>query len=119
MTEVSPPPAPEALPEDVAAVVKNWHGVTARLHPLLRTYLKGARLKALGGAKLGIIAATPTGEAFLKEEAHLREIRNVIFQDTGKEMEILVACAGSDPHKDVGAIDIEQLIHTEIEYEDE
>ena len=115
----APPPAPEALPEDVAAVVKNWHGVTARLHPLLRTYLKGARLKALGGAKLGIIAATPTGEAFLKEEAHLREIRNVIFQDTGKEMEILVACAGSDPHKDVGAIDIEQLIHTEIEYEDE
>ena len=115
----APPPAPEALPEDVAAVVKNWHGVTARLHPLLRTYLKGAQLKALGGAKLGIIAATPTGEAFLKEEAHLREIRNVIFQDTGKEMEILVACAGSDPHKDVGAIDIEQLIHTEIEYEDE
>ena len=55
----------------------------------------------------------------MKEEAHLREIRNVILQDTGKEMEILVACRESDPHKDVGAIDIEQLIHTEIEYEDE
>ena len=115
----APPPAPEALPEDVEAVVKNWHQVTNRLHPLLRTYLKGARLKALGGGKLGIIAATPTGEAFLKEEAHLREIRNVILQDTGKEMEILVACAQTDPHKDVGAIDIEQVIHTEIEYEDE
>ena len=99
--------------------MKNWPGVTARLHPLLRTYLKDAGLKALGGGKLGIIAATPTGEAFLKEEAHLREIRNVILQDTGKEMEILVACRESDPHKDVGAIDIEQLIHTEIEYEDE
>lgn len=115
----APPPAPEALPEDVQEVVKNWPGVTARLHPLLRTYLKDAGLKALGGGKLGIIAATPTGEAFLKEEAHLREIRNVILQDTGKEMEILVACRESDPHKDVGAIDIEQLIHTEIEYEDE
>ena len=115
----APPPAPEALPEDGQEVVKNWPGVTARLHPLLRTYLKDAGLKALGGGKLGIIAATPTGEAFLKEEAHLREIRNVILQDTGKEMEILVACRESDPHKDVGAIDIEQLIHTEIEYEDE
>ena len=115
----APPPAPKALPEDVQEVVKNWPGVTARLHPLLRTYLKDAGLKALGGGKLGIIAATPTGEAFLKEEAHLREIRNVILQDTGKEMEILVACRESDPHKDVGAIDIEQLIHTEIEYEDE
>ncbi len=115
----APPPAPEALPEDVRTVVQNWPAITARLHPLLRTYLKDAGLKALGGGKLGIIAATPTGEAFLKEEAHLREIRNVICQDTGKEMEILVACVQNDPHGDVGAIDIEQLIHTEIEYEDE
>ena len=100
-------------------MVKNWHGVTARLHPLLRTYLKGARLKALGGAKLGIIAATPTGEAFLKEEAHLREIRNVIFQDTGKEMEISWPAPGAIPIRMWARIDIEQLIHTEIEYEDE
>ncbi len=118
-TPEAPPPAPEALPEDVQDVVKNWHRVTGRLHPLLRTYLKDARLKALGGNKLGIIAATPTGEAFLREEAHIREIRNVILQDTGKEMEILIACAQNDPHADVGAIDIEQLIHTKIEYEDE
>ena len=76
-------------------------------------------MKALGGNKLGIIAATPTGEAFLREEAHIREIRNVILQDTGKEMEILIACAQNDPHADVGAIDIEQLIHTKIEYEGE
>ena len=117
-SEVSPP-APEALPEDVRAVVKNWHNILNRLHPLLRTYLKDAQLKDPGGGRLGIVTATPTGEAFLKEEAHLREIRNVILQDTGKNMEILVACAGSDPHKEVGAIDIEQVIHTEIEYEDE
>lgn len=115
----APSPAPEALPEDVLEVVKNWSNILNRLHPLLRTYLKDAKLKDPGGGRLGIITATPTGEAFLKEEAHLREIRNVILQDTGKNMEILVACAGSDPHKDVGAIDIEQVIHTEIEYEDE
>ena len=113
----APPPAPEALPEDVRAVVKNWHNILNRLHPLLRTYLKDAQLKDPGGGRLGIVTATPTGEAFLKEEAHLREIRNVILQDIGKNMEILVACAGSDPHKEVGAIDIEQVIRTELVYE--
>lgn len=109
---------PKALPEDVETVVKNWHNLLNRLHPLIRTYLKGARLKALGEGKLGILAATPTGESFLKEEAHLREIRGVILQDTGKDMEIQVACAENDPHREVGVIDIEQVIHTEIEYED-
>lgn len=114
----APAPPPKALPEDVETVVKNWHNLLNRLHPLIRTYLKGARLKALGEGKLGILAATPTGESFLKEEAHLREIRGVILQDTGKDMEIQVACAENDPHREVGVIDIEQVIHTEIEYED-
>lgn len=117
--EEAPPPAPEALPEDVREVVKNWHSVVNRLHPLLRTYLKGARLKALEGGKLGIITETSTGEMFLKEGAHLQEIRSVIQRDTGKDMEILVACAESDPHTEVGAIDIEKVIHTEIEIEEE
>ena len=112
-------PAPKSLPEDVQNVVKNWHNVLNRLHPLLRTYLKDAQLKAVGDGKLGIIAATPTGEAFLKETRHIQEIKNVILQDTGKDMEILVACMENDPHAEVGAIDIEQVIHTEIEFEDE
>ena len=55
-----------------------------------------------------------------KLTAHVeQEIRNVILQDTGKDMEILVACIENDPHAEVGAIDIEQVIHTEIEFEDE
>ena len=116
---VPAPPAPKSLPEDVQNVVKNWHNVLNRLHPLLRTYLKDAQLKAVGDGKLGIIAATLTGEAFLKETRHIQEIKNVILQDTGKDMEILVACMENDPHAEVGAIDIEQVIHTEIEFEDE
>ena len=48
-----------------------------------------------------------------------KQYENVILQDTGKDMEILVACMENDPHAEVGAIDIEQVIHTEIEFEDE
>lgn len=112
-------PAPQALPEDVEAVVKNWNGIVSRLHPLVRTYLKGARLKALGENRLGIVTATATGEGFLKEERHLQEIAAMIREDTGKEVELQIASAETDAHKDVGAIDIEQLIHMEIEIEEE
>lgn len=114
----APPVAPKALPEDVQNVVKNWYNVMNRLHPLLRTYLKDARLKALGDNRLGIVAATLTGEDFLKEPAHLAEIQAVIQKDTGKEMELVIASMENDPNSDIGAIDMEQLIHMEIEIED-
>jgi len=114
-----PAPAPKALPEDVQAVVKDWHKIANRLHPLIRTYLKDARLKALGENKLGIIAATPTGEAFLKEYRHIQEITNVILKETGKEVELLIASSESDPYQDVGAINIEQVINMEIEIEED
>ncbi len=114
----APPVAPKALPEDVQDVVKNWYQVVNRLHPLLRTYLKDARLKALGDNRLGIVAPTATGEDFLKDPAHLEEIRTVIQKSTGKEMELVIASMDNDPHLDVGAIDMEQLIHMEIEIED-
>lgn len=112
------PAAPRALPEEVQDVVNNWYQVVNRLHPLLRTYLKDARLKALGDNRLGIIAASVTGEEFLKEPSHLEEIRAVIQKNTGKEIELSVASADSDPHPDVGEVDMEQLIHMEIEIEE-
>lgn len=114
----APAPAPKALPEDVQAIVKNWHGIVNQLHPLIRTYLKDARLKALGDNKLGIIAATSTGEDFLKEYRHVQEILAMIQKNTGKEVELLIASAETDPHTDVGAIDIEQVINMEIEIEE-
>lgn len=110
--------APKALPEDVQNVVENWYNVVNRLHPLLRTYLKDARLKALGDNRLGILAATSTGEDFLKEPAHLEEIRAVIQKGTGKEMELVIASVESDPNTEIGTIDMEQLIHMEIEIEE-
>lgn len=113
------PSAPKALPADVQEVVKNWHEVLNRLHPLIRTYLKDARLKALGENRLGIVAATSTGEGFLKEERHLKEIGAVILRASGKEVELQIASAETDPHREIGAIDLGQIIHMDIEIEEE
>ncbi|MCI8862612.1 MAG: DNA polymerase III subunit gamma/tau [Lachnospiraceae bacterium] len=116
--QAAAPVAPKALPEDVQEVVKNWFNVMNQLHPLLRTYLKDAKLKALGGSRLGIIAASSTKEEFLKEPAHLEEIRAVLQRGTGKEMDLEVASLENDPHSEIGEIDMNQIIHMEIEIED-
>ena len=67
---------------------------------------------------MGIVAVTSTGEDFLKEPAHLTEIQTVIQKGTGKEMELVIASMDNDPHTDIGAIDMEQFIHMEIEIEE-
>lgn len=117
--QTAAPVAPKALPEDVQTVVKNWYNVVNQLHPLLRTYLKDARLKALGGSRLGILAASSTKADFLKEPGHLEEIRAVIQRGTGKEMDLEIASLENDPHSDIGEIDMNQIIHMEIEIEEE
>ena len=116
--QAAEPVAPKALPEDVWQVAKNWYQVVNQLHPLLRTYLKDAKLKALGDSRLGIIAASSTKEDFLKAPEHLAEIRAVILRGTGKEMDLEIASPDHDPHFDVGEIDMNQ-IHMEIEIEEE
>ena len=112
------PVAPKALPKDVQEVVKNWFNVMNQLHPLLRTYLKDAKLKALGGSRLGIIAASATKEDFLKEPGHLAEIQAALQRGTGKEIDLEIASLENDSHLDIGEIDMNQIIHMEIEIED-
>ena len=70
---------------------------------------EGERISEIYLCKFKQTALTKAGKPY----------ENVILQDTGKDMEILVACMENDPHAEVGAIDIEQVIHTEIEFEDE
>lgn len=116
--QAAAPVAPKALPEDVQEVVNNWYNVVNQLHPLLRTYLKDARLKALGDDRLGIIAASSTKADSLKMPEHLAEIQAVIQSGTGKEMTLEIASLENDPHSDIGEIDMNQ-IHMEIEIEEE
>ena len=80
--------------------------------------MKDAGLKGLGDNRLEILAASSTGEAFLKEPEHMAEIQAVIEKATGKTIELVIASREDDPHADVGIIDMEQIIHMEIEIED-
>lgn len=117
--QTAAPVAPKALPEDVQTVVKNWYNVVSQLQSSsIRTYLKDAKLKALGGSRLGIIATSSTKADCLKNPENLKELQAVIQRGTGKEMDLEIASLENDPHSDIGIIDMNQIIHMEIEIEE-
>lgn len=113
------PPMVEAVPEDVELVVKNWHAIVNQSHPSLKIMLKDAKLKALGDNKLGILARNSLAEESLKQADHITQLAELIERKIQRRIEIQVASAQTDPNKNVGIIDIEKVIHMDIEEEDD
>ncbi len=108
-----------ALSEDVELVVQNWHSIVNQSHPSLKVMLKDARLKALGDNKLGIIARNSLAEESLKQADHIAQLEELIERRIQRKIQVQVASAQTDPNRNIKAIDIEKVIHMEIELEED
>lgn len=115
----SPPKLPRALNEDVKAVVKDFRGMIKELSPLLKTYLKKARLSAGEGSILQIVLPDEVSESAVKTPEHVKEIKDLIAERTGKEIDIDIRRAPDGRRFEEDFIDIENLINMEITVEDE
>ncbi len=113
------PELPKALSEDVKAVVKDFRSMAQELSPMLRTYLKKARLSAGEGNRLQIVLPDEVSEGVVKTEDHLQEIKNLIAERTGKDIDIDVRHVEEGRSFENQFVDIENLIHMEIVVEDE
>ncbi len=116
--EKEEPPMVEAVPEDVELVVKNWQAIVGQSHPSLKMMLRDAKLKALGENKLGILARNSLAEESLKQADHIAQLEDLIEEKIQRKIEIQVASAQTDPNKNIGIIDIEKVIHMDIEEEE-
>lgn len=113
-----PPKLPKALNEDVKAVVKDFRGMTQELSPLLRTYLKKARLSAGEGSVLQIVLPDEVSEGAVKTPEHLQEIKQLIADRIGKEIDIDVRRVEEGRRFEESFVDIEGLINMEITVEE-
>lgn len=113
------PMLPQALNEDVKAVVKDFRSVVNETSPLLRTYLKKARLSAGDGNRLIIVLPDEVSAGAVGSEAHKEEIRGLIAQKTGKQMDLDVRHMEDGGRFEDSFIDIEKVIHMEITIEDD
>lgn len=113
------PELPKALNEDVKEVVKEFRRLIQDASPMLRTYLKKARLSAGEGNRLMIVLPDEVSAGVVGTEEHKEEIQQLIAEKIGKEIELDVRSMENGQRFEDHFIDIESLIHMEITVEDE
>lgn len=109
---------PNAIPEDVQEVVKNFRSIAGEASGILRGYLKKARLSLGGDNRLMIVLPDPLSESVVGREDHVQELENLIEQRIEKKVEVEVRHVEEGRHFEDTFVDIEQKINMEITVED-
>lgn len=113
------PELPQALNEDVKAVAKDFRMIINEASPMLRTYLKKARLSAGEGNRLLIVLPDELSASAVATPEHKEEIQSLIGQKIGKKVEIDVRQMEAGRRFEDNFVDLENLINMEITVEDE
>ena len=113
------PELPQALNEDVKAVAKDFRMIINEASPMLRTYLKKARLSAGEGYRLLIVLPDELSASAVATPEHKEEIQSLIEQKIGKKVEIDVRQMEAGRRFEDNFVDLENLINMEITVEDE
>ena len=113
------PELPQALNEDVKAVAKDLRMIINEASPMLRTYLKKARLSAGEGNRLLIVLPDELSASAVATPEHKEEIQSLIEQKIGKKVEIDVRQMEAGRRFEDNFVDLENLINMEITVEDE
>ena len=109
---------PKAIPDDIRQVVKNWRSIIQELPGMTRSFLKTAHLSLGGENKLMLVFDDDLAYTYITEEAHRREVTEVISQRIGKEIEVMIQENESNRPFEENYPDLEQIIHMDIDIED-
>lgn len=117
-TEIRKPELPKALSEDIKAVVKDFRAIANDASPMLKVYLKKARLSAGEGNHLLIVVPDEMSAGVVGSEEHKEEIKRLIEEKVAKKVEIEVRQMEEGRRFEDHFVDIENLINMEITVED-
>ncbi len=113
------PQLPRALNEDVKAAAANFDMLVKSAAPMLKVVLKKARLSAGEGNTLQIVLPDEIGAGVVKKEEHIQEIRALLAEQTGKEIEIDVRHLEEGRRFEDSYVDIQSMINMELTVEEE
>ncbi len=114
------PQLPKAIPEEVKEIVSKWQAIAANAEQPMLSYLKSARLSLGGDNKL--MVALEDGIAsdyFTKHPENKEQLENLIGDFIGKEVEVTIQPIESRQQFKENYVDLSQIIHMDIEEEDE
>ena len=112
------PEFPNAIPEDVQEVVKNFRSIADEASGMVRGYLKKARLSLGGDNRLLIVLPDILAASVVGREDHVQELEGLIMQRIGKKVKVEVRHVEEGRHFEDTFVDIEQKINMEITVED-
>ena len=114
-----PAQMPKAIPDDIRQVVKNWSSIVRELPGVTATYLRSAHLSLGGENKLMLVFDDDLAYTYVTEERRRTEITERISNRIGKEIEVVMQSNDSGRPFEENYIDLEQIVHMDIEVEDE
>lgn len=109
----------EAVPEDIKEVVKNWRHIIADMPSLCRNYLTKAVPSLGNGNELMVVFDDAMAAGYFSREEEKKQLEHVIAEHVGKEVAVLIKQNESGLPLGDAYVDLEQVIHMDITYEEE
>lgn len=109
---------PQAVPEEVEHAVKNWRKIISGLPGLSRTYLSKARLSLGGGSELVLVFDDAMAAGYCAREEERRQLEDAIADSIGSQVAVVVQENDTNRPFEEEHVDLEQVIHMEITYEE-
>ena len=110
---------PKAVPEDVEQAVKNWRKIVSSMPGVSRSYLSKARLTLGSGNELVLVFEDTMAAGYISRPEEREQLENAIAEHIGKQVAVLVKENDNNRPFEESHVDLEQVIHMEITYEDE
>ena len=110
---------PKAVPEDLADVAKNWKNIISGSSPLTRAVLAGATPSIGNNNTLLLVFTESMDKEFISQEAHMKELKDVIAKTINKEVEIQTKLITQGKESIEDFPDLTKIFkNIKIEYED-
>ena len=114
----APPSLPKAVPEEVEQVVRNWRNMISGLPGLSRTYLNKARLSLGTGGELVLVFDDALAAGYCSREEEHRQLEDMIAEFIGSRVTVVIQENKTNRPFEEEHVDLEQVIHMEITYEE-
>jgi len=112
------PKLPAAVPEDIKKIAANWPSIVDRAEGYLKSELKRTTISLNDANQLMVVAEGMTADYFQSEE-HKAQLKNLLAQVVGKDVEIAFEKAASKREQEESYINLETDIQFDIVVADE
>jgi len=112
---------PEALPEDLKDIAKNWKSIISQITkkaPALGSVLQGATLSIDGQQGLLLVVTNDLDKEIIDREGHQNLIKDTVSQLVHKQVQINSKYLNKDLERLDEVVDLTKLINMPIQYEE-